>query len=357
MTDSATLERIRRVEETPLRDLVAVDLDDVEVQMDHLLGAETTAESLYNRWESQQWAVADLDFSADIQHWRSLQPPLQRQIQNGMTAFFVGEQAVTDTLAPILHASPREDERVFLATQVADEARHTVFFHRFFTEVIGIEGGLQEVLAGLRTKTVGGFRRIFDDYLVEATERVRLDPHDLRAWVEGVTTYHLLVEGYLALTGQRALLRQFRGAGILPGFTAGFVAVTRDESRHIGFGVLALRRRVTENPEMARVIAVRLLSMLEAGVHVLVAPDRKLAINDPNEVPPAFRINPLEARDFAIESLTKRLRAAGLSKSALDEVEAAMRAHYEAAWAEYEANHGVRHPVRYWQEGKVRARA
>lgn len=353
MSDSATLERIRRVEETPLRDLVAVDLDDVEAQMDHLLGPQTTAESLYRRWETQQWAVADLDLSADVAHWRSLQPPLQAQIRNGMTAFFVGEQAVTDTLSPILHASPREDERIFLATQVADEARHTVFFHRYFNEVLGVEGGLHDMLVDLRTRTVGGFRRIFDDFLVEATERVRMDPHDVRAWVEGVTTYHVLVEGYLALTGQRALLRQFRAAGILPGFTAGFVAVTRDESRHIGFGVLALRRRVTEDPEMARVILARLLLMLEPAVHVLVAPDRKLAFSDPNDVPAAFRINPLEARDFAIESLTKRLRAAGLSSAALEEVDAAMRAHYDAAWSQYEANHGVAHPVRFWAGGKV----
>ena len=353
MTDSATLERIRRVAETPLRDLVAVDLDDVEVQMDHLLGPETTAESLYHRWETQQWAVADLDLAADIQHWGSLQPPLQAQIRNGMTAFFVGEQAVTDTLSPILHASPREDERIFLATQVADEARHTVFFHRYFSEVIGVQGGLHDMLSDLRTKTVGGFRRIFDDYLVEATERVRENPHDLRAWVEGVTTYHMLVEGYLALTGQRALLRQVRSAGNRPGFTAGFVAVTRDESRHIGFGVLALRRRVTENPEMARVILARLLTMLEPAVHVLVAPDRRLGFDDPNDVPAPFRINPLEARDFAIDSLTKRLHAAGLSAAALDEIASAMHHHYESAWAQYEANHGVRHPVRYWAEGSV----
>jgi ribonucleoside-diphosphate reductase beta chain len=171
--------------------------------------------------------------------------------------------------------------------------------------------------------------------------------------VEAITTYHLLVEGYLALTGQRTLLRQFRSARILPGFTAGFIAVTRDESRHVGFGVLALRRRITENPEMARVIAVRLLTMLEAGVHVLVAPDRRLAFEDPNDVPPAFRVDPLEARDFAVDSLVKRLRAAGLSAAALAEIAHAMHGHYEAAWSLYEQTHGVRHPVRFWQAGGV----
>ncbi len=353
MTDSATLERIRRVEETPLQDLVAVSLDDIEVQMDHLLGPQTTIDALYTRWETQQWAVSELDLEPDKKHWRSLQPGLQAQIRNGMTAFFVGEQAVTDTLGPILHAAPREDERVFLATQVADEARHSVFFHRYFNEVLEIRGSLPETLAGLRRHTVGGFRRIFDGFLVRSVEKVRVEPADLTAWVEAVTTYHMVVEGYLAITGQRALLRQFKGAGILPGFVAGFMAVTRDESRHIGFGVLALRRRVTENPEMARVIARQVLELLEPAVHVLVAPDRRLPVEDPNDVPPAFRINPVEARDFAVDSLTKRLRLAGLSEAALSEIADAMRHHYESAWALYESNHGVRHPVRFWQEGSV----
>jgi len=31
------------------------------------------------------------------------------------------------------------------------------------------------------------------------------------------------------------------------------------------------------------------------------------------------------------------------------EIDAHMRSLYTAAWARYEANHGVEHPVRYWE--------
>jgi len=242
MTAQSVLDVIRRVEETPLQDLVAVDITDVEVQLDHLLGREITADSLYRRWETQQWAVSDLDFTRDRTDWAALPEGLQLAFRRTMTLFFIGEQAVTDTLSPVLFAAPREDERIFLSTQIADEARHTVFFQRFFADVLGLEGGLSGALEAVRPKTVAGFRKIFDGHLAEAVDLVRREPENEAAWVEAVVTYHLVIEGYLALGGQRNLLRFFRAVGLMPGFTAGFTAVARDESRHIGFGVLALRR-------------------------------------------------------------------------------------------------------------------
>ena len=353
MAAQSVLEVIRRVEETPLQDLVAVDITDVEVQMDHLLGRKITADSLYRRWETQQWAVSELDFAQDKKDWAALGEGLQLAYRRTMTLFFIGEQAVTETLSPLLFAAPREDERVFLATQIADEARHTVFFQRFFGEVLGLEGGLTAALEAVRPRTVAGFRKIFNEHLAGAVDLVRREPRNEAAWVEGVVTYHLVIEGYLALAGQHALLTQFRKVGILPGFTAGFTAVARDESRHIGFGVMALRRRVTEDPEMARVITRKLHELLEPAVYTGVAPDRRLAIEDPTEVPPLFRVNPLEAREFAIGQLTKRVRAIGISPAAVDEVGAAMRALYERGWDEYEHNHGVRHPVRWYQDGSL----
>src|SRR5216684_1303694 len=119
MTAQSVLDAVRRVEEAPLADLVGVSVDDVEAQMDHLLEPEIDTASLYRRWERQQWAVSDLDFSADVQHWQNLPANIRQVMQNTMTLFFIGEQAVTDTLAPLLHAAPYEDERIFLATQIA----------------------------------------------------------------------------------------------------------------------------------------------------------------------------------------------------------------------------------------------
>jgi len=349
MTDADTLEAIRRVEETPLRELVNVTVEDVAIQMDSLLDPGLDSSTFYHRWETQQWAVSDLDFSQDKVQWSNIPAPVQKGLRTTMILFFVGEQIVTDTLAPVLHAAPLEDERIFLATQIADEARHAVFFQRFFAEVMDHEGGIHAAMNEFRPKTRAGYRRIFDVDLVNAIDRCRLEPKDPVAFVEAVVTYHLVIEGYLALGGQRTTLRLLRKVGILPGFIAGFTAVARDESRHIGFGVLALRRRVEENPELARVIAKKIYDLLPAAVDVVVGPDEKLPFDDINEVPEPMRVNPLEALDFAVDSLTKRLRSAGLSNRVVDEIGEHMRGLYVKAWARYEANHGVEHPVRYWE--------
>jgi ribonucleoside-diphosphate reductase beta chain len=355
MSAESVLEAVRRVEEAPLMDLVGVSVDDVQAQMDHLLEPEIDSASLYRRWERQQWAVSDLDFSTDVQHWQNLPTNVRDVMQHTMTLFFIGEQAVTDTLAPLLHAAAEEDERIFLATQIADEARHTVFFQRFFEEVLGVGGGLHAALEALNPRATEGFRKIFDHQLVDAMDLVRREPHNQRAWVEGVVTYHLVIEGYLAITGQRNLLRTLRNVGMMPGFVAGFTAVARDESRHIGFGVLALRRRIANDAEMARVVTLKVLDLLEPAVRTAVSPDRRLPIEDPRTVPPSLRVNGVELREFALGSLAKRLRAAGVSPAAADDIRAQGMALYEAAWSEYERNHGLRHPVRFYQEGLVTA--
>src|SRR5438067_9224612 len=101
-----TLDAIRKVEETPLAELLSVDVDDVEAHMDHLLLPETDTQGLYRRWETQQWAVSELDFSRDREDFGKLLEGIQQVLRRTMTAFFLGEQAVTDTLSPILHAAP-----------------------------------------------------------------------------------------------------------------------------------------------------------------------------------------------------------------------------------------------------------
>jgi ribonucleoside-diphosphate reductase beta chain len=349
MSREALSEVVRKVEESPLEDLLRVSIDEVQVQMDSYLEPEVDPASLYRRWEKQQWAVSDLDFSEDARQWATIPEGSREAIRRTMTLFFIGEQAVTDTLGPVLHAAPREDERVFLATQIADEARHTVFFYRFFDEVLEVHGGLRAALETVGPQATAGFRRIFDTHLADATDLVRREPANRRAWVESIVTYHLIIEGYLALAGQRNLLRYFRNAGLMPGFTTGFTAVARDESRHIGFGVLALRRRVVEDAEMGRVVARKVLELLEPAAQTAVNPESKLNIPDPATVPPELRQSPVELREFSIGSLSKRLRSVGLSDATVSSLADEMRGVYERLWDRYEEIHGVEHPVRWYQ--------
>jgi len=339
MSESTVEDVVSRVEQAPLSELVQVSIDDVQTQMDSYLDTRVDPASLYRRWERQQWAVQDVDLSVDVQQWSALPDGVRRVVRRIMTLFYIGEQEVTDTLAPVMHSAPRSDERVFLATQLADEARHTVFFQRFFDEVLEVPGGLPAALETVGEGDTAVLRRIFEDQLHPAIDRVRLVPEDMVAWAEAVVTYHLVVEGYLAQTGQRNVLGFTRATGFMPGFHSGFTAVMRDESRHVGFGVLALRRRVQEDPEIARAIALKLIALAEPAV--TTAADPSFIIQGPppsgeegggNGDRAAAEAAYAQAREYAQGQLTKRLRAIGLSDAAIADVRSAYAAQYDRQW-------------------------
>jgi len=345
----ATVERVERADLAGLKDL---DIDDVYAHIDALLAELPGPLDLYQRWERQQWSAAELDFTTDKQHWAALGPFLQDQLTQIFSGFFVGEQAVTDTLAPLLLAAPDEESRWFLSTQVVDEARHAYFFSRFFSEVLYDGATLQATLAKARAWSNSNvYNQIFgrEGELVRATEAVRLDPHDYGKWVEGIVVYHVLVEGILALVGQRLILRILRNLDLLPAFRAGFTAVTRDESRHVNYGIWALQRAVKAGEEdHVRAVVDR---AIKPTLRVYVNPERLISI--PRDVPPGSRIDPRTNWTYAIESLTRRLRAAGV---AADYLEAKRQQGWEIVWeavAEYEGIHGENHPVREWEDGTI----
>ena len=349
MTENV-LSTAKRVEQASLPELRNLDIDDVYVQMDHLLESRPTPIDLYHRWENQNWSTQDLDFVEDREHWQAMSDGFDGfrvELQRSFTLFFVGEQAVTDTLSPLVHAAPDEPARIFLSTQLVDEARHAVFFSRFFDEVIGISGGLSAALDVLKDRVVAAFRVIFDNDLVQATERVRMNPHDYGAWVEAITIYHLVVEGMLALTGQKYLLGIIRELRILPGFYTGFTAVARDESRHVNFGVRALMEAGIRDRSLLERVEEVIFRLLEPACRIVAAPDRKFAIR-PEDSPPNLQVNPYEVRSFSLNSLVKRLRVAGISPQACEEIAVRGNHYYEAAWDEYEVIHNEEHPRRYF---------
>ena len=113
-----TSDVVKRVESASLAEMRGVDIEDVYTQMDWLLQARPTPMDLYHRWENQNWSTQDLDFSEDAEHWRNMTglfEGFRNELQRSFTLFFVGEQAVTDTLSPLVHAAPDEPSRIFLS--------------------------------------------------------------------------------------------------------------------------------------------------------------------------------------------------------------------------------------------------
>ena len=175
-----------------------------------------TYRQLYELWEHQQWATQDLDFSQDRIDWHERIPSEERyQRMYGLSGFFIGEQRVTYELGPIMRACPKEEQRIFLSTQVADEARHVRFFDRFYSEVGVYEGtdGLAERLRRTEEHLNESFGQLFDGLLHSRVDRLAAEPEDTVALVEAVTLYHMIIEGALALTGRRCVPCRLLDAG------------------------------------------------------------------------------------------------------------------------------------------------
>ncbi|MEA2646302.1 MAG: ribonucleoside-diphosphate reductase beta chain [Chloroflexota bacterium] len=350
MTDTAAT--VAKVETTPLSALQDLDIEDVYTHIDSLLVDLPGPLDLYQRWERQQWSAHTLDFTTDLAHWNALTPFLREQLELIFAGFFVGEQAVTDTLSPLLMAAPDEESRWFLSTQVVDEARHAYFFARYFSEVLHPGDELTQVInRAWRWTDSEAYSEVFgpEGHLTSATEAVRIDPKDYGKWVEGVAIYHLMIEGILALVGQRLLLRLLRNLELLPAFRAGFTAVTRDESRHVNYGIWALRRAVSEGHEDRVRAAVD--RSLRSCLRMYANPERVLLI--PKDLPPNARVDPRNNWTFAIESVSKRLRAAGVDAAYIESIGTQG---WEIIWAavgEYEVLHRQEHPVRMWERGEL----
>ena len=204
-----------------------------------------TYEDLYKRWEQGNWSAYDIDFSGDRIGWDGLTDIQRRSAMWIYSMFFYGEDRVADTLAPYITAAPTEEQSYFLATQQVDEVRHSVFFHRFFKEVIGVDGdSLQQTLASTLPQLNWGYHGIFDR-LDTMAEELRKD-RSLPKYAQAITLYHLIVEGSLAQPGQHFIEDFFASEDTMPGFTSGMANVSKDEQRHIGFGVKVLSELLAE---------------------------------------------------------------------------------------------------------------
>ena len=287
-----------------------------ETPIDEVLAAidEPTPEyrDLYYRWENQQWEAGAIDFGGDRRQWlEDFGPDLRRSFLWGLASFYVGEEQVTHTLVPFVDAAPTEEQQVFLATQLVDEARHTIFFDRFYSEALDEAGeDMKARLEHQAGRLNSGFRTLLLEMLPEASERIRADLEDLDALVKGVLLYHIVIEATLALTGQRFLLNFTREAGLLPGFRQGFTAVARDESRHVAFGVRFLREMVARDPRYKDLIRDELDRVTPVALTVIEPPGGDQTYFDP------LPYGPDELTAFALNSLSKRLKVIGLDAAA-----------------------------------------
>ncbi len=262
-------------------------------------------EDLYKRWEHGNWSATEIDFSIDRDQWQNTFTDIERRgALWTYSMFFHGEDSVADNLSPYIDAAPREEQKYFLATQQVDEARHAVLFARFMREVAGEGDSTASALDATRPELTWGFRKTFErlDRMADELRKDRSRPKLAQA----ITLYHLVIEAALAQPGQHLIEESLKRRELLPGFREGIGNVSKDEQRHIAFGVKMIADLVREDPECFDAVEELLREVFPYTAAVFVPPDW-----DERYVE-AFGFTLEEIYTYGAEAIESRLRAAGL---------------------------------------------
>jgi ribonucleoside-diphosphate reductase beta chain len=263
---------------------------------------------LYALWERQNWKATELDFSVDREQWVITPREAQESTIWSLGSFYVGEERVTADLAPFLQAAPTGEIELFLATQLVDEARHAAFFDRFGAEVMCLSaddfrGRMREVEQIL----LSPWREVFDDGLRDVARRIQAKPDDLDLFVEGITTYHMVVEGFLAVTGQTLIRDYMVEHSMYPGFCEGFGLVERDEHRHVAFGVRFLRDAIREDPRHRHTVERVVLELAPKAAYVFAPP----YVTDASDYV-SYGYTSRQIYGFAYRTLKRRMKVLGI---------------------------------------------
>lgn len=279
---------------------------DAELDLDQEGGPGIDLTRLYKLWEGGNWSAFAIDLRPDAVDWREKLTPKQREASRWNYSMFVhGEEAVARTLAPFVTAAPTQEQRIFLTTQIVDEARHHVFFDRFMREVMGEGNSYDEVLEAVRPELTPGFRRVFAE-LDRLTDQLRRQPTNRPLYAQCIALYHVVVEGTLAHPGQRFMLDYLTKFGVMPGFREGIAHIARDESRHMAFGIQTLGELVAGSPLIKRAVIRVLNRTLPWAVAVLTPPRLDF------DYLRAFDINIEDLYAFSLKSLEAKLARANI---------------------------------------------
>jgi hypothetical protein len=250
-----------------------ISAEELEQDIDRSAGAPIDLVRLYRLWEENNWSAYEIDFAQDAVDWRERLTPLQRRAAHWNYALFLhGEEAVARTLAPFVGALWTQEQRVFITTQIVDEARHHVFFSRFMREVVGDGQDMATTLASAAPELTWGFRRVFAE-LDRVTDRLRYRQRDRALLAQSILLYHLIVEGALAHPGQRFIRGYLAQQQVLPGFAAGMAKIARDESRHMAFGMQVLKDLLAQSPAIRQAALAMLNKVLPWMISVFVPPN------------------------------------------------------------------------------------
>src|SRR4051812_10385904 len=214
-----------------------------------------------------QWSPEAIDLSGDASAWAELPDERRERLTALLAGFCVAEDAVAQQLTPFADVARNGkllSQESLMAwvffLQRRDEQRHARLFDRIGAEVLGLPGDTPaDRRAAAREHVTPAMLDLFEERLpamaAELAEgRAGLD--------EGVSLYHMLLEGVVFDAGQHALLDDLDD-GALPGIRQGIERVERDERWHVGFGLRCLVES-QPSPELLDGLLVRAREAAEA---------------------------------------------------------------------------------------------
>ncbi len=251
----------------------------------------------------------------DIQHWRNSTgrylddttygydpetPPLTQEefralpsaayhgVVAAMAGGLAGERIAFECSAALCSYAPDDNSRMFLATQVIDEARHVEVFTQRLKRL-----GCHDVDATLHKYVNPGMFAFHD--------KMRARVVDSRDFAGGIIGQNLALEG-LALG-----FFEFNAALVKPvdpGTSRVLETVLLDERRHVGFGLVKLRELVDESPDKRAYVEDTVCELSENMMEIFEENADNMA---------RLGIDPTEAMDRVNRYHAMHLRRLGLS--------------------------------------------
>ena len=137
-----------------------------------------TPQQLYEDWERSHWSAREVDLARDGEDWARMEDGERTLLHWVLSSLMVAEERISTQFCGLVLAQDDEEEGSFLSTQLVDEVRHMQFYARFQNEVVADPDAIAGHVERARQVLGEPFKKVFDEALVEAHDRLRLDPRN-----------------------------------------------------------------------------------------------------------------------------------------------------------------------------------
>jgi len=210
------------------------------------------------------WDPQTLDFTRDAADWASFNDTERDFLLRTLTLFQAGEEGVTTDLLPLIMAVADEgriEEEIYLTSFLWEEAKHVEFFRRWLDEIALAPDDLERYLTP-------SYRKLFLEELPTSLRALKID-RSAEAQIRASVTYNMVIEGVLAETGYHGFRQALEANQKLSGLLDGIRLISRDESRHIRYGVFLLDRLINESADGWDVMNRRMNELLGPAMAVV----------------------------------------------------------------------------------------